>query len=124
VTAIKSTDMTNILDASSAIIAPYPTANLTAKISCVVIDKNGAATVAWSAATTNGTPRAIGSSITIPAALANPNSQLILGEASYVYKPVIGYTITGSVTLSDKMYMAPRVTAPSYGDGTSAIACI
>ena len=118
VTTLSTGDMTNILNASSAIISPYSTANLTATVSCISIDKNGAATVAWSQATANGVQRATGSSIVIPAALANPSSQLLLGEASYVYKPIVGYTITGSVTLSDKMYMAPRISAATY-NGTA-----
>ena len=51
-TTISTTDMTNILDASSAIIAPYSPANLTMKVSCLKIDATtGKATVAWSAAT-------------------------------------------------------------------------
>ena len=29
-----------------------------------------------------------------------------------------GYTITGTLTLSDKMYMSPRITAPTYGTTT------
>jgi hypothetical protein len=33
---------------------------------------------------------------------------------TYTYKPTIGYTITGTLTLSDQMYMMPRITAPSY----------
>ena len=41
--------------------------------------------------------------------------QLLLSEVSYDYTPTIGYTITGTLTLSDKMYMSPRITAPSYG---------
>ena len=118
VKTIKTSDMTNILNASSAIIAPYAAANLTATVSCIAIDQNGAATVAWSAATANGVPRATGSSITVPAALANPSSQLLLGEASYAYTPAVGYTITGTLTLSDKMYMAPRISAPTY-NGTA-----
>ena len=42
------------------------------------------------------------------------NSQLLFGEASYQYKPTVGYTVTGTLNLSDRMYMSPRITAPVY----------
>ncbi len=115
VTTISSTEMTNILNASGSIIQPYSAANLTATVSCLKIDANGRVTVAWSA-TLNGTARAAGSSVTIPAALAVPSSQLLFGEATYAYTPTVGYTITGTLTLSDHMYMAPRITAPTYNN--------
>jgi len=111
-TAISSTDMTNILDASSAIIAPYSAANLKLTVSCLSIDANKNVTVMWSE-TRNGT--ALSGSVTIPTDLQVPDSQLILAQATYDYTPVIGYTITGTLTLSDRMYMGPRITAPSYG---------
>ena len=40
--------MTNILDASSAIIAPYSTTQLQITLSCINIDANKNATVKWS----------------------------------------------------------------------------
>ena len=117
VTSISTSDMTNILNASAAIITPYSASHLKATLSCIRIDSQGRATVAWSA-TLNGTARTVGASITIPSALAVPSSQLLFGEASYDYTPTVGYTITGTLTLSDKMYMAPRITAPTYGTTT------
>ncbi len=114
--------MNDILNASSSIIAPYSAANLKATVSCLKIDQNGNVTVAWSAATPNGTARAAGSSVTIPGALIPPltslPASLLFSEASYAYTPAVGYTISGTLTLSDKMYMAPRISAPSYGDAT------
>jgi len=118
VTTISTSDMTNILNASSSIISPYSAGNLQATLSCLKIDSTGRVTVAWSA-TMNGTARATGSSVSIPSALAVPSSQLLLGEASYAYTPTVGYTITGTLTLSDHMYMAPRITAPTY----NGVAC-
>ena len=112
VSTITTSDMTNILDASTAIVAPYSASKLKMSITCLKIDANGQATVKWSV-TRNGS---IKSGVqTIPTALAVPNSQLVLAEASYDYTPAGGYTITGTLTLSDKMYMAPRITAPTYG---------
>jgi Flp pilus assembly protein TadG len=115
VSTISSTDMTDILDASTAIIAPYSAADLKVTVSCIAIDANQAATVKWSA-TRNGTIRS--GTISIPSALAVASTQLILAEASYAYTPTVGYTITGTLNLSDKMYMSPRISAPTYGSTT------
>ena len=106
--------MTNILNASAAIIKPYSVGNLAATITCLKIDADGNAKVKWSA-TLNGTARADGASVTLPsAALAVPNSYLVWSEVSYNYTPVVGYTITGSLSLSDQMFMSPRVSPPVY----------
>jgi Flp pilus assembly protein TadG len=113
VTTISSSDMTNILDASSAIISPYSTSQLKITLSCINIDANKNATVKWSV-TRGGSAHS--GSITIPSALAVANSQLLFGEASYEYKPSIGYTVTGTLNLSDRMYMSPRITAPVYNN--------
>ncbi|MGC1464290.1 MAG: TadE/TadG family type IV pilus assembly protein [Pseudolabrys sp.] len=120
--SISSSDMTDILDASSAVMYPYSTGNMTAVISCLSIDAAKKVTVKWSQ-TLNGQARAAGSSVAIDANLAIANTQLLLSEVSYKYKPAIGYMITGTLNLSDKMYMAPRITAPSYGDGAGAVSC-
>ncbi|MGH6788931.1 MAG: TadE/TadG family type IV pilus assembly protein [Pseudolabrys sp.] len=116
-TTISSTDMTNIMNATADVMYPYSNSNLKAVISCMKIDNTGKATVSWSE-TLNGTARSIGSVVTLPSALAVANTTLVLSEVSYDYKPTIGYNITGTLTLADKMYMSPRITAPSY-KGTS-----
>ena len=117
VSTISTADMTNILNASGAIIAPYSAGNLKMVISCLKIDANGVAKVQWSE-TRNGTARTDGSIYSFTSsnsALAVKNSWLILSEVSYAYTPTVGYTITGTLTLSDKMFMSPRTGAPTYG---------
>jgi hypothetical protein len=61
--------------------------------------------------------------MTIPAALDVPNTQLIYSEVTYAYKPIVGYTISGTLTLSDHMYMSPRITSPVYNDGSTNHTC-
>jgi len=112
VATISTSDMTNILDAAGAIASPYPASKLKMTVTCLNIDANKVAKVKWSA-TRGGTVKS--GTVTIPSALAVANSMLILAEASYDYTPTVGYNITGTLTLSDKMYMSPRVTAPTYG---------
>jgi Flp pilus assembly protein TadG len=114
-TTLSAADMTNILDASGAIISPYDATKLKMTITCIKIDANKNAAVKWSV-TRNGTANT--GSITIPTALAVANSYLLLSEASYAYTPAVGYTFSGTLNLSDKMYMTPRITAPTYGTTT------
>lgn len=107
---IKTTgDMTAILDASAAVLLPFSVGDAKVTVSQVCIDSNGQATISWSSSK-NGTARAKGSGVTLPAALNAPSSALIWSEVSYDYKPVIGYVITGPMELTDKMYMRPRLS--------------
>jgi Flp pilus assembly protein TadG len=122
VTTITTTDMTNILDASSAIIAPYSSGNLAITVTCISIDANKNATVKWSA-TRNGVAKTPGNPYTFTSATAALNvasTQLILAEASYSYTPIIGNALTGTLTLKDQMFMSPRISAPTY-NGTACI---
>ena len=106
-TAIANADMTNILNASSDIIAPYAAAQLKSVVSELAIDGNGQATVVWSD-TLNGTARTVGTVVNVPVNLAVANTYLLLGEAQYSYNPSYGYVVTGTLTLSDQVFMRPR----------------
>jgi Flp pilus assembly protein TadG len=108
VTTIGDTDMTNLLAASAAVIAPYDASKLKVTVSGVQVDNNGVAKIAWSD-TLNGSARTLGSTVTIPAALNSPGAFLVWGEVSYNYVPTIGYVITGAMNLSDQLYMGPRL---------------
>jgi len=106
-TTIADADMSNILNASSDIIAPYAAANLQSVVSELSVNAQGQASVVWSN-TLNGTARPVGQIVTVPTSLAVANTYLILGEAQYGYNPPYGYVITGTLTLSDQIYMRPR----------------
>jgi Flp pilus assembly protein TadG len=122
---ISTTEMNNILDASSAIIAPYAAGNLKMTVSCLSVDLNKNVTVKWSE-TRNGTKRTNFTFDSSNSALATASSYpilLIYSEVSYAYTPIVGYTITGTLTLSDHMFMAPRTQAPSYPDANPNHTC-
>jgi Flp pilus assembly protein TadG len=109
VSSINNSDMTNSLNAASAVMAPYPTSKLAVTVSSISIDANGKATIAWSD-TLNGTARSVGATVTLPTALVVANTSLIWAEAQYSYKPVIGYVVSGTLTLKDQIYMRPRLS--------------
>ena len=102
-----STQMPDILNASSQILAPYPVSSATVVVSCISIDASGNATVAWSKAL-NTTARTAGSAITIPSSLATPNSSIVLGETTYRYTPFADLIHLGTITLRGTTYMVPR----------------
>jgi len=100
---VPNADMTNILNASSSIAYPFAVANLQVTVSSVCIDSTGKATIAWSD-TLGGTTRSGTVTTLIPSALLVANTSLIWGEATYAYRPTIGWTITGTLTLKDKIF--------------------
>ncbi|MGI8525902.1 MAG: TadE/TadG family type IV pilus assembly protein [Pseudolabrys sp.] len=106
-TSVSDTDIATFFNAASTIMAPYSTTPLKVTVSCLSIDSTGKVTVSWSD-TKGGTARAVGSVVSIPSALAVPSTSIIFAEVSYGYTPTIGHTISGTLTLSDQMYMTPR----------------
>ena len=111
--------VTNALNAATAVMAPFPDSNLKITVSSVKI-ADGTATVSWSD-TKNGTVRAIGSSVTLPAALTADNGSLIWSEVEYAYTPTIGYVISGTVSLKDKLFMRPRQSTCVLREGVQSI---
>jgi Flp pilus assembly protein TadG len=109
VSSISSADMSNILGASSAVIAPFDPTQLKVTVSEITIDANNNATIAWSC-TLGGSAHAVGSAVALPSALNAANTSLIWGESAYTYKPPIGYVVTGTLNLTDQIYMRPRLS--------------
>ena len=107
--SLTNADIGNILNASSAVMSPYGTTKLKLTVTAVEIDADGKTKVAWSKSL-NGTTYSKGQSVAVPANLKVPNTTLVWSEGSYDYKPTIGYVLTGTLKLSDRLYMRPRVS--------------
>jgi Flp pilus assembly protein TadG len=113
--SVQTSDLQTITGATSVVMAPYPSASAVVTISQVQINSSNKTTISWSYSL-NGTARAQGSSITVPAnilaAVGSPPSgtfsYLIFSEVSYTYTPMFGYFITGSLALSDNLFVTPR----------------
>ena len=108
-TSLNANDMTNILNAATTVVQPYSDSLVKVTVSRVDVDAQGAAKVIWSK-TKNGTARAVNSAVTLPAALNTANTSLIWAETKYDYTPTVGYVITGTITLTDQIYMRPRLS--------------
>jgi Flp pilus assembly protein TadG len=101
------TYVVNALNAATAVMAPFPDSKLKITVSSIAI-ANGKATVSWSEANKNGAARAKGSTVALDAALAKDDGSLIWSEVEYAYTPAIGYVISGTLTMKDRLYMRPR----------------
>ena len=106
-TSVTDNQLTNIFNASTGIMMPYPSAPTQSTISELYIDPvTKAARVQWSK---GAAPRATGSTVVIPTALQVAGTYLIYSEVSYKYVPTIGYVMAKSgITMSDFTYTRPR----------------
>ena len=106
-------DIANSFLASSAILIPYSSEPVEAKISQIIIDKDKNAKIVWSKGWSKGamtTGRASGP-VTLPSkleALKVPNTYLIWGEVQYLYLPNVPYLNKEGILLSDQSFSRPR----------------
>ncbi len=104
----------SLLQVASAVLAPYPAANMTMVVSEVLVNAGGlTATVQWSEPYNGATVRAVGSTVTLPTGLGTgqQNNYFIMGEVYYKYTPLNFYTPTTAMTLHDTIYLTPRNSA-------------
>ena len=114
-TTVTDNEMTNFFSIGDAMLAPYPTSDLSVTITQIYLDPNdsGKGKVQWSKGDAS---RTAGSSVTVPDGLIGKsgttvlaNQYLILSEVSYLYKPIIGYVVPkAGISLSEKSYTRPR----------------
>jgi Flp pilus assembly protein TadG len=105
--SVSDADLAGFFAASNAILTPYSSTPTNATITELHIDATTlAARVQWSKGTA---PRTVGSTVSIPPALAVADTYLIYSEVSYLYTPTIGYVMAkAGVNLSDTSYTRPR----------------
>lgn len=123
--SIGSTDISNILNASSVVVSPYSSSGMIVTVSEVSTNSKGQASITWSCSL-NGTPHTKNTSITLPSSFNNPaNTSLIWGEVTYPYNPQIGYVITGTINMYQNTYFYPRLsnTITPPPSATSPITC-
>lgn len=108
--SINNSDMSGILGASSQVIAPYAAANMTVTLSEITTDAKGNATVTWSDSL-HGTPRPVGSTVTLPSNLQTANITILYGEVTYPYTPPVGYVFTGTININENQFFYPRLSA-------------
>ena len=120
-TVIGNSRKDDIFAASGLLIAPLNSSVARMRISNLVADASGTVvTVDWSDATTNFTPRAVGSTINdIPAGVIAADGSVVMAEVEYPYDPVIDFLNLGDQVLTDTFYLRPRRTNRIIRDTTT-----
>ncbi|WP_454883914.1 TadE/TadG family type IV pilus assembly protein [Sphingomonas oryzagri] len=106
---LTSTQQSDILNASSKIMAPYKSSNALVRVTELYTDASGNTTVQWSNAI-NGSKRAAGSAYTLPPSIKILKTYMVVAEVNYAYTPAVNFGIVGPLSLSDVIYMNPRVS--------------
>lgn len=111
-TALDDSDIDDIFAASGILIAPLNPAEARMRLTNLVANPTGTViSVDWSDATTNFTPRAVGSTVSdIPAGVVAPNGSVVMAEVEYTYQSDLDYLPSAQQTLTDTFYLRPRRT--------------
>jgi len=125
---IEAVDLTNAFNISSAVMAPYPSGPVQAKISQIYIDPTTrVAKVKWSSAS-NTAARNCNEVVTtlVPDGIRIGGTYLIMSEVNYDYTPAAGIDAGGSFTpptfhLQDRTFTRPRQT--DSVPNSSAVPC-
>ena len=120
--SIDTSTMSLILNASSTVMTPFPTTNLTITLSEITTDASGQGYVTWSCSL-GGTARPWTNKYNLPTNLQTANITVLLGEIAYPYTPNLGYVITGTINISQSQYFYPRLSSTIAGPGPSVGSC-
>jgi Flp pilus assembly protein TadG len=123
---LSSADMTVLTNATADVLAPYSTTPLVMTISQIKATSASQAVVSWSNSV-NGTALTAGSPFTgLPTNIAANSCNatypcyFIFAQVSYTYTPAFGSYFTGTLVLSDSLYVTPRSSPCVMYNGTPA----
>jgi Flp pilus assembly protein TadG len=109
--SVNQAELNDIFAAATAIMVPFDSAELSIVVTSVLIDKDGNATVDWSAAAPgSGTAHRSGADFDLPAGLRIPYTSLIVAEVGYEYNSFLNYIVTTGIPMSDTLYLRPRAS--------------
>ena len=122
--------LTDYLNAATAMMSPYSTANLKIVVTLVEVKNDGSTKILWSKANAAGTAK---STTTYPDLEADANDEMnamsqggcvVAAEVTYNYLPILGQVFTVALDLKHTTYFLPRLgsSAPIKLDTTPTLA--
>ena len=113
--SVGTSDINNVFSAVSAMIYPYPVANLRIVITSAIDNGHGGAMVDWSKAN-SGAARNHGDAITVPTGLITTGGSVIMTEITYSFVPPTNWLIRIPLTMTNTFYSHPRRVAQIQGN--------
>jgi len=107
--ALTPADISDFFSVGSVIVSPFPTAQLSMRVTSITADANDVATVDWSEGS-NMAPMAKGAVVTPPADALVANQSVIEADVSYVYNSPVNYVIPSPITFANTYYLRPRIS--------------
>lgn len=103
-------EIENIFNVVEGAVHPNPAGKTDLILTAVGVDDGGSARVLWSRARGRKDAHAKGADV---GALVDPqlrrlNTQIIMSEAFYPYRPAVGYVVTGTVEIDERSFHLPR----------------
>lgn len=128
--SVSNTDLATIFSATSAILAPYPVAEVSMRITSIRIDSKGKTFVDWSEvkdiARSGGGFTALArcgdGAALVPAPLRVAGTSLVLTDTSILHTPVVGKFV-GHIDMKETFQMRPRVSATVGREGVPTTPC-
>jgi len=114
---ITASELTDYFTAATAIMQPFSTTSLKQVVTVVSVSSTGTTTVKWSQGYNGGVAKTAGSAYPnvnpIPTAMINisKSNYVIVSEASYTYKPLLGWFFKTSFNLYHQNFYLPRYAA-------------
>jgi Flp pilus assembly protein TadG len=105
-TSMTAAEAQSIITGAKQVMVPYSPANATLIITQVKIDANGVPSVDWTQSNDGTVVKT--ADLSVPTAIAVPNTYVILSQIIYRYTPVIGGNLIGPMTFTDHIFMNPR----------------
>jgi Flp pilus assembly protein TadG len=102
-------EIENIFNVVEGAIHPYSAEEADLILTAVGIDETGQAQVLWSRARGSKDAYAKGANVgaLVDPKLRRPNTQIIMSEAYYPYRPAVGYVLTGTVEIDERSFHVP-----------------
>lgn len=106
-TQITPAEITDVFNVGKAIIAPFPSATLSMRVTSVRADAGGTPQVVW--CKTYGALTTLSGTVSgVPSGLIAANESVIMADVRYIYKSPLGKALPSDLTFNQKYYLKPR----------------